>query len=271
MLKIIITTIFLTRSKKTLHLLLETVHTIKEEWARVVVLLFVALIFGAAYLDSNKPVEHYFDVFLEFIGALVLFLIVEHTIKKLGSGISDPAELPIKRFIADLEKSKNELIILDTVLESIMKRNDYRINFGNSLKTAITINSSFSVRILVLDLKSPYAKERADQLGMGIEEFLKIANPARMKLLHLKDELENDDERCRQRISIREYNISPPFAMYAIDRNAYISFFPKGKKSSDSRQLYIPHESELGQQIFDFFYSKFEEIWQKNSKEIIHL
>jgi hypothetical protein len=264
---ILLIDLFLSRSKKTWRLLSETVHTIKEEWMRVSVLLFIAFFFGAAYLDSERKQEHYFHIFLEFIGTLVLFLVVEHTIKKLGSGISDPDELPITDFITQLENGKNELIILDTVIESIMSEDAYRLKFANSLRSAVSKSASFTARILILDLNSQYAKERALQLGMDYDAFLDTAYRCKTQLLHTIAEIELD-KKCQSKIFVHEYNISPPFAMYAVDYRGYISFFPKGNKSSNSRQLYLTNESELGQQIFNFFYSKFEEIWNQNSKEI---
>ncbi|KAB2879746.1 hypothetical protein F9K33_07890 [bacterium] len=255
---------FLTKGDNSFgQLILETLHTLIKEWPRLCILLAIAGIAYWAYKDTHT--EHYYHVFLEFIGVSVTFVIVEHSIRNLKSGIEDPIGLPVKKFIKDLKDANRQLIIFDTFLETLLL-DEKEVNhnaFRSSLIHVLAHNEKFRLKILLINSESPYVKTRAEQRGEFLgEEHKKRIERAMEKLVDILSQIIHKYPKCADKIEIKEYTETPPFAIYAVDGKAYVSFYPEGMKTSDARQLYIPNDTDLGKQLFAFFMAKFDEVWK---------
>jgi hypothetical protein len=238
-------------------------HTVRTQTLRLSIILFIA--FGSYYKYFQDPInnEHWFHTFLEFIGVAFIFLIVEHALKKTDSGILDPKPLPLDKFIENIGVGKKELILFDTFLETLLLEKNNKTDFEENFRKVIKNNKNFSVKILLLDNNSEYVENRAkDRNDIDVDLYRKRMLMAKQELEHIKNQICLDDPTCDERILIRYYDAPPPFAMYSLDKCAYISFYPKGIKSTDSRQLYIPDDSELGKLLFNFYYTAFESMWE---------
>jgi hypothetical protein len=260
--------------------------TITNEWLRLLIILFfigVAVFFWQSKLWNAE--EEAFHVLLEFVGVGFIFLVVEHGLRKLETGLEDPKFLPVDRFLRDLGNSRkkhSEVIIFDTFLETVLldenNCNAFRSNLKKVMLANIT-NANFSCKILCLKPESDWSAKRADDRNdiFSPEDYKNRMIRAMDMLKHIKSEIcqevlhHNDGKdhegkkkeikAITQKIVIREYDREPPFSMYSINNYAYISFYQIGIKSTSSRQLYAPADTEFGKNIFSYFKKTFSEIW----------
>lgn len=262
--------------------------TIENEWLRVSIIGFIillALLFWQFNWLGIK--EESFHVFLEFVGVFIIFLLVEHALRKMESGLEDPKYLPMDKFLLDLGNARlkeNEIIIFDTFLETVLLQEDNCNSFRKNLKEAMlanVLNNNFSIKILCLDPNSSRAASRAQDRNdiLSADDYRNRMIRAMERLKHIKlevcDEIffENDGKyhdgntkdlnSIQSKITIKQYDDDPPFSMYSINNYAYISFYQKGIKSTSSRQLYAPADTEFGKNIFNYFRKTFNDIWQK--------
>lgn len=239
-------------------------RTVENEWLR---LFIISLIITFSFLAYNPEEEHtkqWLHVAVEFIGVAFLFLVIEHGLNKLDSGISDPKPLPLEKFIQDIRVAKSELILFDTFLETILLDKKNRIDFETNLKLIMKSNKFFSAKILLLKDDSEFVNLRANQRKVDTNKYRKDMLLAKMELEHIKNQICITDPDCETRIIIQYYDSPPPFAMYSIDESAYVSFYPEGLKTTHSRQLYIPDDTELGRLLFKFYKDAFSTYWKSN-------
>ncbi len=258
-------------------------ETFQNHWLRILILssFIIGLLIFSYNMDNtkenieNKKLLLHFAI--EFSGVLFLFLLIEHGLDKLNSGISDPEKLPLDKIIKSIKEGKNELILYDIYLKTIL--NKKLTDFETSLKTALDNNSEFKVKILLFD---PGTKESSDDIELRASQLapdLKNKEEISKATSELKEEIEVTHEKleaslkeicsslkiCNDRIDLRYYKEAPLFSMYYLDGMAYISFYQKGKLTTDSRQLYVPENTELGELVLKFFMTRFMNIWTDKS------
>jgi|GEM_PF-5408025 len=237
--------------------------TLKEELTRIVLLSCIALFFFGMYFDDTSH-EIYFHAGLEFVGATITFLIVERGIRKLASGINDPLKLPIPSFTTEIATAREELVLCDIFLESLII-DPGEVNyhaFRQSLKQVMEHCPTFTVKILLTKPNTDFAKRRArDRNEKNYDKFNERMERALKKLLHVRQDIWDSLPESKTQIHIRLLDGNMPFAMYSVDQHAYVSFFPKKKKSTDSQQLEIPNHTELGKSLFEFYLISFDKLW----------
>lgn len=256
---------FYYKKRSFVILLKHTKDAIHKEGARVYFLCCIAFAALAAFPTHHG--EHYFHVFLEFTGAIILFLIVEHVLKNLKSGIKDPDKLPLDEFIDDIVYGTKELILYDTVFEKLAAENsDYFDKMKKAIKNAFSTNEKFSVRILIMKQNHDGLKLAAGESIEKLEYFNKKVAMAKMKFMNMVAEVNLSRHHD---IKILEYSARPTFCMYSIDGKAYISFdpinskfLPHNMKPTESSLLYIPNNTDLGKEIYTYFKDEFSVFWK---------
>ena len=101
-------------------------ETFQNHWLRILILssFIIGLLIFSYNMDNtkenieNKKLLLHFAI--EFSGVLFLFLLIEHGLDKLNSGISDPEKLPLDKIIKSIKEGKNELILYDIYLKTML-------------------------------------------------------------------------------------------------------------------------------------------------------
>lgn len=274
-----------------------TLHTIFNEWVRFSILMAISILFLSLYIfisnrnngkikrdifwdkkvvgyfeETNHAGDHYFHLFLEFLGVAITFLIVDHVVKKTESGLEDPKPFPIDRFIYNITKARHEIIIFDTFLETLLLDSDEMIysRFRQALSKFIYRNKECSIKVLILDAESKKPiSDRAEQRKDidSPEEYRSRMIRAKEKLLHIKKEIiskaiETNKLSDKKSFIIKEYNSEVlPFSFYSTDENAYVGFYIPGFKSTDTRQIFTPNDTEHGKNVYIHFHSIFKNYW----------
>ena len=250
-----------------------TLQTIRNEWKRVFLIFLCALFFYSIFYFSQeskhrefKFSEIFFHISAEFVGSIIIFLFLEHGIKRIEklqySGIKELAKLPLFEFLHGMKVCKSEIIILDTYLETFVNSNDTWYKFQQTLRE-VFVNPNIRVNILIVCPKSDAAKQRSQELNPNNPESVINDMIACIKrLYHFKTTLADEQPNSKKGFEINIFDATPPFALYSHDKNSYISFFPIGEKSVTSQQLNIPSDTFSGSKLFDFFEKKFYELWR---------
>lgn len=231
-----------------------------DKLSKIIILLlfglvsFVILCF-ISQLTSQKTIS---DIALglipEFIGSIAVYWLLDSSIKQLY-GISELPALPLEDFVDDINSAK-QIRILETFTD--LANNKYLYDkFSKAVITAL--DNGAEIQILLIHPDSEGAKQRdeelksiginvLDMLGLTLARFYKLQK----QILDIKARVSH-----RGKLQIKLYNASPAIAMHMWDRDAYVSFFPVGKRSDEAPNLKISIVTTFGR----FAASKFDELW----------
>jgi hypothetical protein len=188
----------------------------------------------------------------EFIGSIAVYLVLDSSIKQLY-GISELSALPLEDFVDDISAAKR-IRILETFTDLA---NDKYLHekFSNAVKKAL--ENGAEIQILLIHPDSEGAKQRHEELKpIGID-VLAASCLTIARFYKLQKQLSDHKVSRRSKLQIKLYNASPAIAMHMCDRDAYVSFFPVGKRSDESPNLKISIVTTFGR----FVASKFDELW----------
>lgn len=279
------------KDKDSFKELEETIgHTIRHQKPRIAILSLICILCLLIYYAFD--VDLFKHLFAEFIGVIFLFVLIEHGLDKLDSGISDNKKLldEMDKFIDDIETGKEQLIIYDIYLFNILKdvkneANNRRDRLSKNIKSALQKNLKFKVHILLLDhndvlATKKYIDQRVAQLlkskpneskpydKIQIEDNIRKDIGTCNKIIDkIINDIHEEDKSLKDRLVLQRYIEAPLFAMYYLDGKAYLSFFSEEGFSANSHQLYLPDRAGLSGKVLSIFLERYKEIWNKYPNE----
>jgi hypothetical protein len=197
---------------------------------------------------------------LELIGALFIFVFLEHGIKRIGElsahGLVEKNSLPIDDVIGAIQCATKLIRIQDTYMKMLVTNLDNRHKLERALTTALLTGSR--VEILLLNPASRMAQQRASELRPDapkeligeIEQCLKLISGVRDNVL-ISSGIDPS------RFSIKLYESAPSVALHQADDRIYWSFYPPTTLSSSGLQLLIMRRGLLS----EFLEKRFESVW----------
>ena len=221
----------------------------------------------------------FFSIGLTLSGIFLTVIIFENGMRKLRlniSGISEEDFLPVDEFIQQIKFCKEELFITDTFMKRFVCEDKW-FAFQTAIETLLT-NSTAVIRINLLSPYNADADFRMKELllcGLGyknpkavsldwIKCFTSLQN-FKKELVNKQDDPEKNLNDVETRLVIKYFQSRPPCAMYSIDKESYISFYPPRKCTPDADQLQINCDSSQGQLIYTFFRNMINSTWSNGN------
>lgn len=230
--------------------------TYRNHWLRIWILILLICILFIIYslLEDGEFKKIFLHFAIEFTGVLFLFILIEHGLDKLNSGISETDDLRIDLIIDDIRKS-NSVLIYDIYLHTLLS-DDFIDKFRENCTAAFKKNNTFSVKILLLSLEAKsHIHTRATQLGTTFEELHANMMISESRIKKIEKDFGNSN------FKVGWYKDAPLFSMYYVKKCMNVSFFQDKTISTQSPQLYVPEHSELGRLVAKFYKDEFYKIW----------
>jgi hypothetical protein len=229
-----------------------------DKLSKIIILLvcgtvsFVFLYFISQITSQKTIFDIAFGLIPEFLGSIAVYWVLDSSIKQLY-GISELPALPLEDFVNNISSAKR-IRILETFTD-LANNKDLHKQFSEAVITAL--DNGAEIQILLIHPDSEGAKQRDEELkaiGINVLDMLRLSLA---RFYKLQDKLSDKKGRRRGKLQIKLYNASPAIAMHMCDRDAYVSFFPVGKRSDEAPNLKISIVTTFGR----FVASKFDELW----------
>jgi hypothetical protein len=230
-----------------------------DKFTRILgLLMFGIVVFSLIYLVGIKTNDAKlkevilgvaFGLIPEFIGSIAVYWVLDSSIKQLY-GITELPDLPLENFVNDI-RSVRRVRVLETFTRLATNSNLYN-RFFETVSEAL--KNGATIEILLLHPKSEGAAQRASELSAENPPVLQQIELTLARLYRLQKMLQRKNSPGSLEINL--YKVSPSIAMHMWDRDAYVSFYPLGKRSDDAPNLKISMATTFGQ----YATAKFEEL-----------
>lgn len=192
-----------------------------------------------------------------FIGAVVTFLLFERYLPQISSADGSRHDgFSYSAFAAHVKRSRSRVRVLSTFVYPLTTHPEFqkeKREFVDAVRQAVERNRGIEIRLLLLDPSSEAAKQRAEE--RRDDDVIRRIRENLSELHHLREDPYHRE--WFRKVEVKLYDRLPPLSVFQWDDRASMSYYPRGKKITETVRFEFATDTPLG----TFMHETFEDVW----------